>query len=374
MKSNSLGIRRYDYVEFYVGSAKTTAYWYVKAMGFDIIAYSGPETGNKHSVSYYLKQNDIKILVTSGYQPESYDIQSFVQKHGDGVKRWSLDVDSVEEAFEKTVSKGAIPVRSPKIFEDKDGKVVEAAIQLYDDTEIVFVNRDHYKGLFRPGFGPSPYVIQVERQNTGLLFIDHIVGNVRTNEMDKWTKYFEDVMDFEPFVYFGPGDISTQFSALLSRVVRSKDEIVKNPINEPYKGKRKSQIEEFIDEYRGTGTQHIAIASADIITTIKNMRKNGIEFLTLPDSYYELLKQKNTTLPKEKKITEDINVLKEFGILCDHEGDGYLLQLFTKPIGDRPTFFFEIIQRRNGSNKFGQGNFQALFESIEIEQAKRGNL
>ena len=369
MDNNKLGILGYDYVEFYVGSAKMWAYWHAKAFSMNIVGYSGPETGVKGRVSYYLEKNHFKLVITSAIDPSHYDISNFVTKHGDGVKRWALKVKDVKQAFEISVKNGAIPERNPKKFEDKDGYIEDAAIKLYDDAEIVFSNRDNFKGIFKPGFDRPVQKINITTEDSGLQAIDHIVGNVRTNEMDLWANYLNKSLNFETFIEFGPGDISTQYSALLSKVVRSKEGAsVKNPINEPYEGIKKSQIEEYINEYRGSGIQHIALATNDIIKTISALRNNGVEFLSLPDTYYDMLKE------RQKDITEDVEVLKKYGILCDNEGTGYLLQLFTKPIGDRPTFFYEIIQRRKGAQGFGQGNFQSLFESIERDQELRGSL
>ena len=367
--AEKLGILGYDCAEFYVGSAKMWAYWHAKAMGMNIAGYSGPETGVKEKISYYLEKNNFRIVVTSALKPSEYEITSFVTKHGDGVKRWVLKVNDVKLAFETSLSKGAIPERLPKKIEDKDGAVEEAAIKLYDDAEIVFINREKYKGVFKPGFSKPIQKIEIKCEDTGLQAIDHIVGNVRVNEMNLWVNYLNESLNFETFIDFGPGDISTKYSALLSKVVRSKGGAsVKNPINEPYEGLKKSQIEEFIDEYKGSGIQHIAVATPDIIKTIAAMRANGVEFLTVPATYYEDLRKRGL------EVTEDIDELKKYGILCDTEGKGYLLQLFTKPISDRPSFFYEIIQRRKGAQGFGQGNFQALFESIERDQELRGTL
>ena len=370
--SNQLKIKGYDYIEFYVGSAKMWAYWHAKAMAFNIVGYCGPETGVKDKTSYFLVKNNMKFVITSAIKPSNYEVASFVEKHGDGVKRWSLSVEDVQEAFDKAVKNGGIPVRNPKRFDDKNGYIEEAAIKLYDDAEIVFINRDNYKGIFRPGFGKPIQKINITAQDSGLQEVDHVVGNVRTNEMNLWENYLNKTLNLETFLEFGAGDISTQYSALLSKVVRSKNGGggIKNPINEPYEGLKKSQIEEYIDEYFGSGIQHIAISTNNIIATIKALRENGVEFLTVPESYYDLLKEKKLS----KMITENIDDLKKYGILCDTEGKGYLLQLFTKPIGDRPTFFYEIIQRREGAEGFGQGNFQALFESIERDQEARGTL
>ena len=368
---NQMEIREYDFVEFYVGSAKMVAFWYARAMGFDIKGYAGPETGIRDRTSYYLTQNQIKLVITSGLKPDTYDIVSFATRHGDGVKRWAYVVDDVESAFELAVRRGAIPIKKPRQEKDANGFVVDAAIRIYDDSEIVFINYDNYKGIFRPGFSEPVQNIELNRERTGLVAIDHIVGNVRPNEMNLWANYFIKAMDFEQFIEFGPGDISTKYSGLLSKVVRTKDQRIKNPINEPYKGLKKSQIQEYLEEYHGSGVQHIAIACDDIISSVRALRKNGMEFLSVPDTYYELLKKKNVN------ISQDLEDLRELGILCDVEdiaGVGYLLQLFTKPIGDRPSFFYEFIQRCEGSQGFGHGNFQSLFESIERDQERRGNL
>jgi len=371
-QGNTMGIKGYDYVEFYVGSAKMVAYWYAKALGMEVKAYKGPETGVRDRTSYYLVKNNVKIVVTSPLQPDTYEIQNFLHKHGDGVKRWAYAVKDVELAFTRAVSRGAVPVVNPFQMSDANGVVHMATIKIYDDSEIVYFNTEQYKGLFQPGFAEPQQNIQLYAEDTKLMEIDHIVGNVRTNEMKRWADYFNSTMDFETFVDFGPGDISTKYSALLSQVVRSKDSVIKNPINEPYKGLKKSQIDEYIEHYHGAGVQHVAIASEDIITSIKALRKNGVEFLEAPKTYYENMRKSG------RKPDETIEAIEAQGVLCDFEditgGQGYLLQLFTKPIGDRPTFFFEIIQRVGGAEGFGQGNFQALFESIEQDQAKRGNL
>lgn len=371
MDNNKSGIIGYDYVEFYVGSAKMWAYWHAKAMGLKITGYSGPETGVKDKVSYFLSLNNLRIVLTSAIKPSNYEIASFVERHGDGVKRWALKVSNVKQSFDTSIKNGGIPIRLPKKYEDENGYVEEAAIKLYDDCEIIFINRENYKGIFKPGFGKPIQQINLKSEDTGLNEVDHVVGNVRTNEMNLWANYINTSLNFETFIEFDEGDISTQYSALLSKVVRSKEGApVKNPINEPFEGVKKSQIEEFIDEYLGSGIQHVAITTSNIITTIASMKNNGVEFLSAPpDTYYQMLKEKQ----KEIKIKENIDELKKYGILCDTEGKGYLLQLFTKPIGDRPTFFYEIIQRCDGAEGFGQGNFQALFESIERDQMLRGN-
>ncbi|MDC1067791.1 4-hydroxyphenylpyruvate dioxygenase [Candidatus Kapabacteria bacterium] len=370
--NNSMGIRGYDYVEFYVGSAKHVASWHAKAMGLDFVAYSGPETGDRNKISFLMAspvQPSFKILISSSITPDNYDIQSFTQKHGDGVKRWTVEVDDVNHTFAKAIKNGAVPILEPYKISDDDGFIEQASIKLYDSCEINFINYDNYKGLFRPGFEKPRQEWVVSREETNLKGIDHIVGNVNINEMDYWSSYINSALDFETFIHFGPGDISTQYSSLVSKVVRSKDDVIKNPINEPYEGIKISQIEEYIKEYRGSGIQHIAILTTDIIDTVTNLRKNGVEFLaTPPQAYYDNIAS------QEFGLEEDIKKLQENGILIDVEGKGYLLQIFTKPIGDRPTFFYEIIQRRKGASGFGQGNFQALFEAIEVEQGLRGNL
>lgn len=364
-----LGIRAYDYVEFYVGSAKMVAYWYAKAMGMQITGFLGPETGVRDRVSYYLTNNNLKFVVTSPVDPSCFEVSSFLNLHGDGVKRWAIEVDDVEEAFKYATSHGAIMVERPHKLEDHHGYVMEASIRLYDDTELVYINRDKFNHIFKPGFCEPRQKINIETNETGLMFIDHIVGNVRENEMNLWANYFNQTMGFQTFVDFKAGDIGTKYSALLSKVVRSDDFTIRNPINEPFEGLKKSQIEEYIEQYHGSGVQHIAIATDDIIESIDAMRKNGVEFLEVPDTYYDALKER-----EDLDIEEDIEDLRKHKILCDKESDGYLLQLFTKPIGDRPTFFFEIIQRKGNAQGFGKGNFQALFESIELDQKLRGNL
>ena len=367
--SDALKIRGYDYVEFYVGSAKMVASWYARTLSMDIVGYMGPETGVRDRASYYLTKNNMKLVITSPLQPDCYEIYEFIQRHGDGVKRWSVEVDDVEAAFKFATQNGAVMVRRPERFEDDHGYVMEAAIRLYDDTELVYINRDNYDYIFKPRYCTPIQNIKFESVDTGIMHIDHIVGNVRENEMNLWAEYFNKTMNFETFVDFKAGDIGTKYSALLSKVVRSRDSVIRNPINEPFAGLKKSQIEEYIEQYHGSGVQHIAIATDDIVHTIDALRRNGVEFLSVPDTYYDMLRKR-----EDISIEEDFDDLQRLGILCDIEGDGYLLQLFTKPIGDRPTFFFEFIQRRGNSQGFGKGNFQALFESIELDQKLRGNL
>ncbi|KAA3634413.1 MAG: 4-hydroxyphenylpyruvate dioxygenase [Calditrichaeota bacterium] len=367
--SEVLGIRGYDFIEFYVGSAKMVAYWYAKAMGLEITGYAGPETGIRDRVSYYLTKNNVKFVITSPVQPSCYEVYGFINRHGDGVKRWAIEVDDVEKAFTYATQNGAVLVERPNRLEDHHGYVEQAAIRLYDDTELVYINRDNFNHIFKPGFCEPRQEINLECEDTGIIGVDHIVGNVRENEMNLWANYFNKTMNFETFVDFKAGDIGTKYSALLSKVVRSADFKIKNPINEPFEGLKKSQIEEYIEQYYGSGVQHIAIATEDIIKSIKALRKNGIEFLNIPSTYYDMLRNRD-----DLNIEENIDELEEQHILCDKEEEGYLLQLFTKPIGDRPTFFFEFIQRKDGAKGFGKGNFQSLFESIELDQKLRGNL
>ncbi len=364
-----IGIRGYDFVEFYVGSAKMVAYWYAKAMGLTITGYRGPETGVRDRVSYYLTRGNLKFVITSAVQPGCFEVQNFVNRHGDGVKRWAIEVDDVTVAFDYATGHGAVMVSRPTKLENDYGYVEEAAIRLYDDTELVYVNRDRYTHILKPDFCRPIQEITLACEDTGIIGIDHIVGNVRENEMNLWAEYFNKTMGFETFVDFKAGDIGTRFSALLSKVVRTKDSKIRNPINEPFEGMKKSQIEEYIEQYHGSGVQHIAIATENIIKTISALRANGMEFLWVPDTYYDMLRNRD-----DIELKESIDDLQEQRILCDIEGNGYLLQLFTKPVGDRPTFFFEFIQRRGGSEGFGKGNFQALFESIELDQKLRGNL
>jgi 4-hydroxyphenylpyruvate dioxygenase len=363
------GIRGYDFVEFYVGSAKATAFWYAQALGLRVAGFLGPETGVRDRASYLLARKDLKVVVTSPLLPQAAEAAEFVERHGDGVKRWSIAVDDVQEAFDFAVRRGAVAAWTPRRLEDASGAVVEAALRVYDDTEIVLVDRSGYRGLFRPGFRELERAPQYRGGDTHLVGVDHIVGNVRANEMDLWADYFNRALGFETTIDFRAGDIGTRYSALLSKVVRSRSSAVKNPINEPCEGLKKSQIEEFLEAYRGSGVQHIAVATDDLPAAVRALRSNGVEFLSVPAAYYEGLRRRWS--PAFRERVED---LRELGILCDLEGQGYLLQLFTRPVSDRPTFFYEFIQRREGAQGFGKGNFQALFEALELEQARRGNL
>lgn len=359
-----LPINGTDYVELYVGNAKQAAHYYKSAFGFQPLAYSGLETGNKEFCSYVLVQDKIRLVLTSPFNPDS-DISDHIRRHGDGVKVIALWVDDARKAYQETTSRGAASILAPTVFADDHGEVVKAGIQTYGDTVHYFVERKNYKGVFLPGFCKleSEYTAPA----TGLKYIDHMVGNVRLGEMNKWSEFYATVMGFVNLVTFDDKDISTQYTALMSKVMTNGNGRIKFPINEPAIGLKKSQVEEYLDFYGGPGCQHIAVATDDIVFTISEMRKRGVEFLHVPGTYYD------TVVDRVGTIAEDMAILKSLGIMVDRDEEGYLLQIFTKPVEDRPTLFFEIIQRK-GAKSFGKGNFQALFESIEAEQAKRGTL
>jgi 4-hydroxyphenylpyruvate dioxygenase len=353
-----------DHIEIYVGNAKQSAYYYQAAFGFNIVAYSGLETGNKEQTSYVLQQEKLRIVVSSALTP-SNPINAHVTKHGDGVKVLALWVDDATKSWEETTKRGAVSVQEPTRYKDEFGEVVISSIQTYGETIHKFVERKNYKGAFMPGFSAKKSSFEVKP--IGLQYIDHCVGNVELGKMNDWVKFYEDVMGFGLLLTFDDKDISTEYTALMSKVVSNGNGYVKFPINEPAKGKKKSQIEEYIDFYHSAGVQHIAVATRDIIFTVGELRKRGVEFLEVPASYYEDLADRVGT------IKEDINVLRELNVLVDRDEEGYLLQIFTKPVQDRPTMFFEIIQRE-GAQSFGKGNFKALFEAIEREQESRGTL
>lgn len=354
-----------DYVEFYVGNAKQAAHYYMSAFGFQALAYAGPETGVKDKVSYVLRQHKLTFVLTTPLRPEN-EIADHVYTHGDGVKVLALRVDDATSAWEETTRRGGKSYLEPKTLSDEGGEVVLSGIHTYGDTVHLFVERKAYNGLFMPGFRAwrNPYFAP---KDTGLLYVDHCVGNVDWNGMDPWVKFYEDVMGFRNILSFDDNDISTEYSALMSKVMSNGNGYVKFPINEPAEGKKKSQVEEYLEFYRGEGVQHVALATADIVTTVRDLKSRGVEFLQVPTTYYDDL------LDRVGAIDEDLEPLKELGILVDRDDEGYLLQLFTKPVQDRPTLFFEIIQRK-GAKSFGKGNFKALFEAIEREQAERGNL
>lgn len=353
-----------DHIEFYVGNAKQSAYYYQSAWGYKLVAYAGPETGVRDRASYVLQQNKVRLVLTTSLQPDS-EITRHHAKHGDGVKFLSIWVDDATKSFEETVKRGAKPYMEPTRFEDEQGWVVISAIHTYGDTIHKFVERNNYSGPFLPGFKPVPNAIDVVP--VGLKYVDHCVGNVELGAMNQWVKYYEDVMGFKLLITFDDEDISTEYSALMSKVVSNGNGYIKFPINEPAEGRKKSQIEEYLDFYHGAGVQHIAIETDDIIATVRELRRRGVEFLYVPETYYDDIPQ------RVGHIKEDLKALKKLNILIDRDEDGYLLQIFTKPVEDRPTLFYEIIQRR-GAKSFGKGNFKALFESIEREQELRGNL
>ncbi|HKJ49452.1 MAG TPA: 4-hydroxyphenylpyruvate dioxygenase [Christiangramia sp.] len=353
-----------DFVELYVGNAKQAAYYYQHAWGFQPIAYAGLETGKKDSVSYVMQQGKIRIVLTSPLE-KGGDINEHINKHGDGVKFVALWVDDARKSYEETTKRGAKSYVEPYELEDSDGKAVISGIHTYGETIHLFVERGEYEGPFLPGY--RVYDTKAKSPDTGLKFIDHMVGNVGWNEMNKWVEFYGKVMGFAQLVSFDDKDISTDYTALMSKVMSNGNGRIKFPINEPAEGKKKSQIEEYIDFYNGAGVQHIALATDNIIETVTQLRDRGVEFLYVPETYYDDL------LDRVGDIDEDLEPLKELGVLVDRDDEGYLLQIFTKPVLDRPTMFFEIIQRK-GAQSFGKGNFKALFEAIEREQDLRGTL
>jgi len=354
-----------DHLELYIGNAKQSAHFYKTAFGFETVAYAGPETGLRDRASYVLQQGKIRLVLTTPLNSEGL-IAEHIKKHGDGVKILALWVDDAYKSYEETVKRGAVSYQEPKTLTDEFGEVRTAGIYTYGETVHLFVERKNYKGAFMPGYtavegGYKP-------GSTGLLYIDHCVGNVGWNRMNEAVKWYEDVMGFKNILSFDDKQINTEYSALMSKVMSNKNGYVKFPINEPAEGKKKSQIEEYLEFYDGEGVQHIAVATHDIIQTVRDMKARGVEFLSPPPkAYYD------TLLERVGKIDEDIAPLQELGILVDYDEEGYLLQIFTKPVQDRPTLFFEIIQRK-GAQSFGAGNFKALFESLEREQELRGNL
>ena len=353
-----------DYVEFYVGNAKQAALFYKASFGFQSIAYAGPETGVKDRVSYVIRQNKLTFVLTTAIR-DGNEIAAHVAKHGDGVKMLALKVEDATSAWEETTKRGGKSYMEPTTLKDADGEVVMSGIHTYGETVHLFIERKNYSGAFMPGFRKWESVYNPV--DTGLLYVDHCVGNVGWNQMNKWVNFYEEVMGFRNILSFDDNDISTEYSALMSKVMSNGNGYVKFPINEPAEGKKKSQVEEYLEFYDGEGCQHIALATHNIIETVTNLKNRGIEFLKIPASYYA------TVLDRVGHIDEDLAPLKELGILIDKDDEGYLLQIFTKPVQDRPTLFFEIIQRK-GAKSFGKGNFKALFEAIEREQDERGNL
>jgi 4-hydroxyphenylpyruvate dioxygenase len=354
-----------DYVEFYVGNAKQAAHYYMSAFGFQALAYCGPETGAKDKASYAVRQHKLTFVLTTPLKSGN-PIADHLYKHGDGVKILALRVQDAGHAWKETTERGAKSYMAPQRLNDEDGEVVISGIHTYGDTVHLFIERKNYSGAFLPGYRlwNNPYF---QPTDTGLLYVDHCVGNVGWNQMERWVKFYEDVMGFKNILSFDDEDISTEYSALMSKVMSSGNGYVKFPINEPAEGKKRSQVEEYLDFYNGEGVQHVALATNDIVTTVRELLSRGVEFLKVPTTYYDDL------LDRVGKIDEDLEPLKELGILVDRDNEGYLLQLFSKPVEDRPTLFFEIIQRK-GAKSFGKGNFRALFEAIEREQEARGNL
>lgn len=360
-----LPINGTDYLEFYVGNAKQSAHYYKTAFGFQSLAYAGPETGVRDRASYVLQQGKIRIVLTTALNSNS-PISEHVKKHGDGVKILALWVDDAYRAFEETTKRGGKPYLEPVTMTDEHGEVRMSGIYTYGETVHMFVERKNYNGLFMPGY--QKWESDYNPADTGLLYVDHCVGNVGWNRMLPTVKWYEDVMGFVNILSFDDKQINTEYSALMSKVMSNGNGYAKFPINEPAEGKKKSQIEEYLEFYEGEGVQHIAVATHDIVKTVTELKKRGVEFLSAPpEAYYEMMPE------RVGKIDEAIKPLQNLGILVDCDEEGYLLQIFTKPVEDRPTLFFEIIQRK-GAQSFGAGNFKALFESIEREQAKRGNL
>jgi 4-hydroxyphenylpyruvate dioxygenase len=365
LEKDFLPLNGTDYVEFYVGNARQAAYYYRAAFGMRLVASSGPETGARDVASYVLEQDKIRFVLTTPLRPD-HPIAEHVRRHGDGVRDIALWVEDAESAYRETTRRGARGVMEPVLLSDEHGEIRKSAIATYGDTVHTFVERKNYGGLFMPGY-VAVRTPDVVAHPVGLKYIDHMVGNVGWGEMDTWVRFYEDVLGFRVYQHFDDKDISTEYSALMSKVLANGNERIKFPINEPAEGKRKSQIEEYLDFYQGPGVQHIALATDNIIDTVTRLRSQGVEFLRVPDTYYADLTD------RVGNIDEAVDRLGELGILVDRDDEGYMLQIFTRPVEDRPTLFFEIIQRK-GSRSFGKGNFKALFEAIEREQALRGNL
>jgi 4-hydroxyphenylpyruvate dioxygenase len=359
-----LPLKGTDYIEFYVGNAKQAAHYYKTAFGFQSLAYAGPETGTRDKASYVIRQDKLTFVLTTPIRPNNA-IADHVYKHGDGVKVLALTVDDATAAWRETTKRGGKSYLEPQRISDEQGKVVLSGIHTYGDTVHVFVERADYTGVFMPGY--MKWESEYNPPPGGLLYCDHCVGNVGWNQMNPWVKFYEDVMGFRNILTFDDKDISTEYSALMSKVMSNGNGFVKFPINEPAEGKKKSQVEEYLEFYEGEGVQHVAIATGNIIETVRNLKSRGVEFLKIPGSYYD------TVLDRVGHIDEDLEPLRELGILVDRDDEGYLLQIFSKPVEDRPTLFFEIIQRK-GAKSFGKGNFKALFEALEKEQERRGNL
>jgi 4-hydroxyphenylpyruvate dioxygenase len=368
MAKDLLPLRRIDHLRFFVGNARQSAYFYRNAFGFDVVAYAGLETKSRQEAGYVLRQGEITFVLASPLSAEHPENRRLIL-HGDGVQDIALEVDSVPAAYEEVISRGARAVTPPTLLEDEHGVYEYATIRAYGDTTHSFVNRDRYRGVFAPGYRP----LDPERYSprtfhpVGLQAIDHIVGNVEEGKMDDWVHFYERVMGFSQLIHFDDKDISTEYTALMSKVVQGGNGRIKFPINEPARSRRRSQIEEYLQYYGGPGVQHIAMATDDIVETVRALRHNDVSFLRVPGTYYEMLEQ------RVGRIEQNVSDLAELGILADRDDEGYLLQIFTQPVEDRPTLFFEVIERR-GAKSFGKGNFKALFEAIEREQARRGTL
>jgi len=359
-----LPLKGTDHVEFYVGNARQSAYFYRAAFGMSLVAYAGPETGQRDRASYVLQQGKVRFVLTTPLRPDS-EIARHIHTHGDGVHSIALWVDDARQSWIETTTRGACSIQDPTDFTDANGRVTTSSIAAYGETIHTFVDRTNYTGAFLPGYQAVTHD-DIARP-VGLLHIDHIVGNVGWNSMNQWVDFYANVMGFSLYQHFDDNDISTEYSALMSKVMANGNGYVKFPINEPAEGRRKSQIEEYLDFYQGPGVQHMALATNDILATVAAMKQQGVDFLTVPHSYYTELQD------RIGKIDEPIEELERLGILVDRDNEGYMLQIFTRPVEDRPTVFYEIIQRK-GSRSFGKGNFKALFEAIEREQELRGNL
>lgn len=363
-QTDTFPINGTDYVEFFVGNAKQACHYYQTTFGYQLLAYRGPETGVRGKASYVLAQGKVRLVLTTSLQSDG-PIADHVALHGDGVKDVALWVDDARTAFANALERGAEPVHEPEVLEDEHGHVVIAAIKTYGDTIHSLVERSAYNGVFLPGF--EAVDAHYAPEPVGIKYIDHCVGNVELGKMNTWVQFYEDVMGFKNIISFDDEDISTEYSSLMSKVVANGNERIKLPINEPAEGRKKSQIDEYLEFYNGPGVQHLALATDDILETVTSLRNRGVEFLTVPTTYYDELQERVGT------IDEPVDELAKLGILVDRDPDGYLLQIFTKPQQDRPTLFYEIIQRK-GAKSFGKGNFKALFEAIEREQERRGNL
>jgi len=360
---DTLPLKRVDHLEFWVGNAKQACYFYRQALGLDLVAYSGPETGVRERASYVLQRDNFRLVLSTPIRSTDA-MAEHIHKHGDGVRAIAIEVEDAGQAYRTTVERGAQSVLAPTTLEDEQGRVVLASIATYGDTVHTFVERKDYRGPFLPGYQER----LVKGPDYGIAAVDHVVGNVELGDMNRWVEFYARVMGFSQLIHFDDEDISTEYSALMSKVMQDGTGKIKFPINEPAEGRRKSQIEEYLDFYGGAGVQHIALITGDILSTVSQMQDAGVEFLRVPQVYYDSVAERMGDVLKE-----DLQAIRRLGILVDRDDEGYLLQIFTKPVEDRPTVFFEIIQRR-GSRGFGKGNFKALFEAIEREQALRGNL